>query len=125
MEVQVLSAAAVGIALLAMSPADEAKGGPDSLMGASVFASQTHIDRWGEPIRTDGAALEALGTVTAVVSAPDSAAGAVLVSVGGLWGWGAQEVEVSLDRIHLLESPGGATRLVVDLSAAGVEPIAG
>lgn len=125
MEVQLLSAAAIGIALVAFPQADKATDAPGGLVGRPVFASETHLDRWGRPTRADEVRLEALGTVTDVVAASDDRAGAVLVSVGGLWGWGAQEVEVGLDRVHLLEAGGGAGRLVVDLSAEGTEPVSG
>jgi hypothetical protein len=129
MDIQFLSAAAVGVALLAASPGiDSPKadaGGDESLVGAKLYASETHIDRWGEPVRAEDVALENLGTVERVVGSVEDGSGVLLVSVGGLWGWGAQEVEVGMDRLHLLRTVAGDDRLVVDLSAEGAEPISG
>lgn len=129
MEVQLLSAAAVGIALMAVPPTD---GGPQAgqdgatdLVGAEVYASEAHIDRWGGPVQAEDLALEGLGTVAKVVTGPDDGSGAVLVSVGGLWGWGAQEVRVGLERLHVLDTAAGGQRLVVDLSAEGAQPVSG
>lgn len=129
MELHFLSAAAVGIALVAVSPADDAPqaaAGPLDLVGAQVFASETHIDRWGAPVRAEDVALEDLGIVARVVT-PDAGdgSGVLLVSVGGLWGWGAQEVEVEMERLHLLDTAAGGQRLVVDLSPEGAEPVSG
>jgi hypothetical protein len=129
MDIQFLSAAAVGVALFVASPgADSPKAGGDgaaTLVGAKLYASETHIDRWGDPVRAEDVALESLGVVKGVAAGSQDGSEAVLVAVGGLWGWGAQEVEVGLDRLHLLPTASGENRLVVDLSAEGAEPIAG
>jgi hypothetical protein len=129
MDIQFLSAAAVGVALLAASPAiDSPKpdaGDAEGLVGAKLYASETHIDRWGDPVRAEDVALEGLGTVKGVIEGVQDGSGVLLVSVGGLWGWGAQEVEVGMDRLHLLRTASGDDRLVVDLSAEGAEPISG
>lgn len=125
MEVQFLSAAAVGIALMAVSPDADAPKGADALVGAKVYASEDHIDRWGDPVRAEDVALEDLGRVEGVVTDRPDGSQVLLVSVGGLWGWGAQDVEVGLDRLHLLRTAAGEDRLVVDLSAEGAEPISG
>lgn len=124
MELPFLSAAAVGIAMMTLSPAtDSTSRGPDrvSLVGAPLFASEARIDRWGEPARVEDLSLEALGTVADVVTDPDGQ-GHLVVRVGGLWGWGAQEVEVGVDRLRMLRTDAGEPRLVVDLSADGAEP---
>ena len=124
MEIPFLSAAAVGIAMMTLSPATEATSrGPDrmSLVGADLFASESPIDRWGDPVQAEDLPLEALGTVADVVT-DAGGQGHLVVRVGGLWGWGAQEVEVGVDRLHLLHTEAGEPRLVVDLSAEGAEP---
>ena len=126
MEVQFLSAAAVGIALMAVSPdAPKGAGGADALVGAKVYASEDHIDRWGDPVRDEDVVLEDLGRVQGVVTDTPDGSEVLLVSVGGLWGWGAQDVEVGMERLHLLRTAAGEERLVVDLSAEGAEPISG
>lgn len=129
MDIQFLSAAAVGVVMLVASPGvDSPKAGDDGaagLVGAKLYASETHIDRWGDPVRAEDVALEGLGTVKGVIGGAEDGSGALLVSVGGLWGWGAQEVEIGMDRLHLLPAASGDDRLVVDLSAEGAEPIPG
>ncbi len=129
MDIQFLSAAAVGVALFAASPGSDSPkadaSGAAGLVGAKLYASETHLDRWGEPVRAEDVDLEGLGTVKAVAGGLQDGSGVLVVSVGGLWGWGAQEVEVGMDRLHLLRTGSGDDRLVVDLSAEGAEPVSG
>ena len=125
MELHFLSAAVVGIALMAASPATDSRKPGDDLVGARLYASETHIDRWGDPVRAEDVALEDLGTVAGVTANLANGSGVLRVSVGGLWGWGAQDVEVGMERLRLLRTASGEERLVVDLSAEGAEPIPG
>lgn len=129
MDIQFLSAAAVGVALFAASPGIDSpkalEDGAAGLVGAKLYASETHIDRWGDPVRAEDLPLEGLGTVKGVVGGLQDGSGTLLVSVGGLWGWGAQEVEVGMDRLRLVHTASGDDRLVVDLSAEGAEPVSG
>jgi hypothetical protein len=123
MDLPIMAAAAAGITLvtsLAPERASLPPDGTDALVGAHLYASETHIPRWGEPVRAEDVTLEDLGRVAAVIEGADGIEHLV-VEVGGLWGWGAQDVEVGMERLHLLRAEGGE-RLVVDLSAAGALP---
>lgn len=129
MDLPIMAAAAAGIAFLTVSGSPEraslAPRADDALVGLHLYASETPIPRWGAPLRAEDVALEDLGRVAAVVDGPDGTTnGHLVVAVGGLWGWGAQDVEVGLDRLHLLRAADGQ-RLVVDLSAGGAAPVAG
>jgi hypothetical protein len=93
-----------------------------ALVGQGLYASEDPIDRWGDPVRAEDVTLEPLGRVAEVVTAPDGTAQGLVVAVGGLWGLGAREVRVGLERVHLLAADAGGTRLVVDLSADGAAP---
>ena len=120
MEIHFLAAAAVGIALMAVSPVGDSKAraeGEVGLVGSRLYASDTRIDRYGDPVAADSLALQDLGTIEDVVTDVRDGAGVLHVSVGGIWGWGAQEVEVGMERVHLLRTADGEGRLVVDLSA--------
>jgi hypothetical protein len=131
MDLPILSAAALGMAILSFvgqgdslqsSSASSVVEGPDALVGQTLWASEDPIDRWGDPLRAEDLALEDLGVVAEVVTTPEGEAQAVVVAVGGLWGVGAEPVELGMERVHLIPAADGEPRLVVDLSAAGAEP---
>ena len=125
MEFRFLSAAAIGMALMAISPAtDPARLAPPDvrLVGAHLYASETPIDRWGDPVRAEDVALEDLGTIRDLATDAATGTATLVVEVGGLWGWGSQDVAVGLDRLRTLRTASGEQRLVVDLSAQGAEP---
>jgi hypothetical protein len=91
-------------------------------VGQRLYASEDPIARWGIPVRAEDLMLEDLGRVAKVVTGSEGEPERIVVAVGGLWGFGAQEVELGLERVHLLQARDGADRLVVDLSASGAEP---
>lgn len=125
MNVSILSAAALGLAAMAYSGAPEraaAPQGPVGLVGATLYASESPIDRWGDPVLAEDLPLEGLGTVASVRLGPEGEAEGLVVAVGGLWGYGARTVELGMDRVHLVDAREGGERLVVDLSAEGAEP---
>lgn len=131
MDLPILSAAVVGMAILSVvgggdsfqsSSAASAVEGPDALVGQTLWASEDPIPRWGDPVRAEDLLLEDLGTVAEVVTTPEGEARAVVVAVGGLWGVGAEPVELGMERVHLIPAADGEPRLVVDLSASGAEP---
>ena len=80
MYVPILSAAALGVAILSVTGVDlesrqsgsaaSVATGPSALVGRTLWASEDPIDRWGAPPRAEDLALEDLGTVTQVVTAP-------------------------------------------------------
>jgi hypothetical protein len=133
MDLPILSVAAIGLAVMSLS--DAATGGflqssstrpmvegPAAMVGQRLYASEDPITPWGAPLRAEDLALEDLGQVARVVTTPEGEAQGIVVAVGGLWGYGAQEVELGLDRVHLVRARDGAERLVVDLSSSGAEP---
>lgn len=126
MNAPVLSAAALGLAALSVpeapAPAFVDAAGVTVLAGSSLYASAEPIPRWGEPVRAEDFDLEPLGRVAAVLLSPDGAPERLVVAVGGVWGLGAREVEVGFERVRLLDAEGGATRVVLDLSAAAGAP---
>jgi hypothetical protein len=132
MYLPILSATVIGLAAISLTGADGGSmqsgsasskvQGAAALVGDTLWASQDPIARWGEPVRAEDLALEGLGRVAAVVTDPEGRPESVTVAVGGLWGYGAQEVEVGPERLHLLRGADGQQHLVVDLSASGAEP---
>jgi hypothetical protein len=128
MDLPIISAAVIGLTVVSMadgieSPSTPHKAeGPAALVGEHLYASEDHISRWGAPVRAEDLALQDLGRVAEVITSPDGEAQGLVVSVGGLWGVGAEEVELGMERVHLVRAQGGGTRLVVDLSAEGGEP---
>ena len=129
MNIPIFSAAALGLALFSAAPdgsiVKDRADGVAGLIGARLYASETPIPRWGDPVRAEDVMLEDLGRIESIVDGSGGSGGHVIVAVGGLWGLGAQEVEVGMERLRLLPAAGGETRLVVDLSAEGAEPIPG
>jgi hypothetical protein len=130
MDLPILSAAAVSLVAVLMAPPtgapipelDRMTEGATGLVGATLWASEDPIARWGDPVRPEDLTLDDLGPVARIVTDAEGEARAVVVAVGGLWGLGAQEVELGMDRVHLLEAADGSPRLVVDLSADGAAP---
>ena len=134
MDLPILSAALIGLAVMSVSDAtpggllqssstQSRAEGPEALVGQRLYASEDPVAHWGAPIRAEDLALEDLGIVAQVMTTTDGEASGIVVSVGGLWGVGAQEVQLGMDRIHLVRARDGAQRLVVDLSASGAEPV--
>lgn len=132
MDLPILSAAALGLVAFIMSPgadgvrqsasaASKAEG-PAALVGQTLWASEDPISPWGEPLRAEDLALEDMGRVARVVTSAEGEAEGIVVAVGGLWGYGAEEVELGLERVHLVPAAAGGERLVVDLSSSGAEP---
>ncbi|WP_210528005.1 PRC-barrel domain-containing protein [Rubellimicrobium arenae] len=128
MDLPIITAATIGLAVFTMADGmDRAKlqskaEGAAALVGEHLYATEDPIARWGAPIRAEDLALEDLGQVADVVTGPTGEPQGLVVSVGGIWGFGAQDVELGMNRIHLVRAQGGETRLVVDLSARGAEP---
>lgn len=134
MDLPVLTAAVLGLAafsmsdgatggLLQSSSTREAKAeGPAALVGERLWASEAAIEPWTGPVRAEDLPLEDLGVVARIRTSPEGEAEGLVVAVGGLWGWGAQEVEMGLERVHLVRGADGAERLVLDLSSSGAEP---
>jgi hypothetical protein len=131
MDLPILSAAALGMAILSVVGGGDSLQsssvafpieGPDTMVGQTLWASEDPIDRWGDPVRAEDLVLEDLGIVAEVVTTPEGEARAVVVAVGGLWGVGAEPVELGMERVHLIPAADGEPRLVVDLSSAGAEP---
>ena len=135
MDLPILTAALIGLAafslsdggqdrpLLQSSSAETKAEGPDALVGQTLYASEDPISRWEAPLRAEDLALENLGRVAQVVTSPEGEAQGIVVSVGGLWGYGAKEVELGMERLHLIQAADGRDRLVVDLSNSGAEPV--
>ena len=128
MDPPLLAATALGLAVASVAgsmdrgAAPHKAEGPAALVGQHLYATEDPIPRWGEPVRAEDFALEDLGRVAHVVMAPDGRAQGIVVEVGGLWGLGAQEVGLGMQRVHVLRAADGESRLVVDLSVAGAEP---
>jgi hypothetical protein len=128
MDLPILSAVAgLGAALftLAQAPVEAASTAVAALgdvVGEQLYASSTPVDRYGIVPRAEDLDLEGLGRVAGIIEGADGSAQGLVVAVGGLWGVGAQEVEVGLDRVHLLMAEEGGTRLVIDLSAEHTAP---
>ena len=118
MDLGILNAGALGLALLTAGVAGDAGTSPggDALVGQRLWASAAPVARYGDAPRFGDLALEDLGRVAAVVTGPDGRPEGLVVAVGGLWGIGAREVDVAMDGVLMIEDD-GATRLVVDLSA--------
>ena len=129
MDLPILAAAALGLAALSFTDSHGAATpkveGPAALVGQTLYASEDPLPRWGEPVEAEDLALEDLGTVERVVTSPEGATEGLVVAVGGLWGVGAQEVELGMARVHLVHVADGSDRLVVDLSAEGAVPVEG
>ena len=135
MDLPILSAALIGLAVFSFSDAGadrallqssstQAKAeGPDALVGRTLYASEAPISRWDGPVRAESLPLEDLGRVAQVVTSPEGEAEGIVVSVGGLWGFGSEEVELGMERLHLIQAADGQDRLVVDLSNSGAEPV--
>lgn len=133
MDLPILSAAAIGLAVLSITGGDEGSmrsasasskvEGPAALVGQTLYGSEDPISRWGDPVRAEDLALEGLGTIAEVVTTPEGEARGLVVAVGGLWGFGVQEVELGMDRVHLVPAADGREQLVVDLSNSGAEPL--
>ncbi|NAZ36641.1 hypothetical protein [Rubellimicrobium sp. CFH 75288] len=125
MDLPALPAAAFALAALALPyPATDAPPaeGPDALVGAVLYATEDPVPRWGEPVRAEDLRLDQVGRISAVHVAAEGETERLVVSVGGLWGLGAQQVEVGAERLRVLPTDGGGSRLVLDLSARGAEP---
>jgi hypothetical protein len=134
MDLPVLTVAVLGLAafsmsdgapggLLRSSSTQDAKAeGPAALVGEHLWATEEPIQPWIAPVRAEELSLEDLGVVAEVRTSPEGEAQALVVAVGGLWGFGAQEVEMGLERLHLVRGADGEERLVLDLSASGAEP---
>ena len=127
MDLPILVATGVGLAIMSVTgtmdrgAAPHKAEGPAALVGEHLYASEAPIPRWGEPVRAEDFALEDMGRVAHVVTSPDGEARGIVVEVGGLWGYGAQEVELGMQRLHLLRAADGGQRLVVDLSVSGAD----
>ena len=128
MDLPILAATALGLAVLSVTgsmdrgPTPHKAEGPAALVGRHLYATEDPIPRWGEPVRAEDVAVEDLGRVAAVLTGPDGRMRGLVVEVGGLWGLGAQEVELGTERLRLLRASDGGDRLVVDLSVSGAEP---
>ena len=128
MDLPILVATGVSLAVMSVTgimdrgAAPHKAEGPAALVGEQLYASEAPIPRWGEPVRAEDFALEDMGRVAHVVTSPEGEARGIVVEVGGLWGFGAQEVELGMQRLHLLRAADGGKRLVVDLSVSGAEP---
>jgi hypothetical protein len=134
MDLPILSAALIGLAVMSVSDAtpggllqssstQSRAEGPEALVGQHLYASEDPISHWGAPLRAEDLSLEDLGLVAEVVTTPEGEASGIVVSVGGIWGVGSEQVQLGMDRIHLVRARDGAQRLVVDLSASGAEPV--
>jgi hypothetical protein len=132
MYLPILSATVLGLAALSITGGDVASiqsgsasskaQGADALVGQTLWATEDPIARWGDPVRAEELSLEGLGRVSEIVTTPEGRPFSVVVAVGGLWGFGAQEVELGSERLHLIPGADGQQHLVVDLSAQGAEP---
>jgi hypothetical protein len=128
MDLPILLATGVGLAIMSVTgtmnrdAAPHKAEGPAALVGEHLYASEAPIPRWGEPVRAEDFALEDMGRVGRVVTSPDGRAQGVVIEVGGLWGFGTQEVELGMQRLHFLRAADGGQRLVVDLSVSGADP---
>jgi hypothetical protein len=128
MDLPILAATALGLAVMSVTgsmdrgTAPHKAEGPAALVGQHLYATEDPIPRWGEPVRAEDFAIEDLGRVAEVVTGPDGRMQGLVVEVGGLWGFGAQEVELGMNRVHLLRAADGGDRLVVDLSVSGADP---
>lgn len=132
MDLPILSAAALGMAILSVvggadslrsDSATSSVEGPAAMVGQTLWASEDPISRWGDPVRVEDLRLEDLGTVSEVVTTPEGEPEGLVVAVGGLWGFGVAPAELGMERIHLIPAADGGLRLVVDLSASGAEPV--
>lgn len=118
MDLNIIGASAVGLAVLApgsVTSVPATGNSLDTFVGKHLYASVVPVLRYGDTTRTEDLALEDLGTVAGIVEGKDGVAPHVVVAVGGVWGIGAREVEVDMDRVRVVEGEDGA-RLVVDLS---------
>ncbi len=128
MDLPILAATALGLAVVSVTGSLDRTGVPHkaegaaALVGQHLYASEDPIPRWGEPVRAEDFTLEDLGRVAHVVTAPDGRPQEIVVEVGGLWGFGAQEVELGTERLRLLRAADGGERLVLDLSVGAAEP---
>ncbi|TNC51873.1 hypothetical protein FHG66_03415 [Rubellimicrobium rubrum] len=128
MDLPIISAAVIGLTVVSMTDgigsatAPHKAEGVAALVGEHLYASEDHIVSWGPPVRAEDLSLKDLGLVSEVITSATGEAQGLVVSVGGLWGIGAQDVQLGMDRVHLIRAQGGETRLVVDLSAEGAEP---
>ncbi|EYD76467.1 hypothetical protein Rumeso_01888 [Rubellimicrobium mesophilum DSM 19309] len=128
MDLPILAATALGLAVASVAgsmdrgAAPHKAEGPAALVGQHLYATEDPIPRWGEPVRAEDFAVEDMGRVARVVTGPDGRPQGLVVEVGGLWGYGAQEVRLGMERVHLLRAADGGDRLVVDLSVSGAEP---
>jgi hypothetical protein len=130
MDLPILAVAAVGLAAFTMhddlrTSAPSKAEGPAALVGQTLYASEDPIPRWGEVVTAEDLALEDLGRVAEVRTSPEGQPEGIVVAVGGLWGVGAREVEMGMERVHLVQASDGSDRLVVDLSANGAVPVEG
>lgn len=137
MDLPILSAAVFGLAALFVSDGPSvlqssstrtaiAKAeGPTALVGQRLYGSEDPIALWDGPVRAEDLSLQDLGRVAEVVTSPEGKAEAVVVAVGGLWGYGSQEVRLGMQRVHLIRAADGGQQLVVDLSNSGAEPVEG
>ena len=135
MDLPLLSAALIGLAVLSVSEGGDDRAslqssstqakaeGPEALVGRTLYASEDPISLWDGPLRAEDLSLEDLGRVAQVVTSPEGEAQGIVVAVGGLWGFGSEEVELGMERLHLIEAADGQDRLVVDLSSSGAEPV--
>jgi len=128
MDLPILAATALGLAVVSVTgsmdrtPVPHKAEGPAALVGQHLYATEDPIPRWGEPVRVEDVHVEDMGRVARVVTGSDGRPEEIVVEVGGLWGFGAQEVELGMSRLHLLRAADGGDRLVVDLSVSGAEP---
>lgn len=127
MDLPIFAAAALGLTVLSSTVMDRASpahnpAGAGTLVGQHLYATEDRITPWTGPLRAESLALDDLGTVARVLTDAEGEPRALVVKVGGLWGLGAQEVELGMDRVHVVRAGGDDTRLVVDLSAEGGQP---
>lgn len=86
------------------------------LLGRTLYASDVALDATASP-RAEALDLRPLGRIEAVEVGADGEVTGAVVAVGGLLGFGAQEVVVDAALIRSLRSEGG-DRLAIDLSTS-------
>jgi hypothetical protein len=131
MYLPILSAAVLGVAAMSFVGGDASMQsgsasskvvGAAALVGTTLWGSEDPVPRWDAALIAEDLSLEGLGQVARIVTDPEGRPESVVVAVGGLWGLGAQEVELGAERLHLVRGADGQDRLVMDLSASGAEP---
>jgi hypothetical protein len=129
MDLPILAATAIGVAVVSLPDLQDtapAKAeGPAALVGQHLYATESPVPGWGMPVRAEDLSLEDMGQVARVIASPEGEADGLVVRVGGIWGYGGEEVELGMERVHLIRARDGGERLVVDLSAEGAVPVEG